>query len=372
MEVTILQDRLFSGLQVVSGIISPRTTLPILSNLLLEASNGELSLKATDLEIAVSTKTEVSVSTPGSITVPAKQFLGIVKELPNQPVKIEIQDKRVSLKCGKGIFSLIGVEREEFPKFPEIKNGATITLDGLLLQQAIRKSIFAVATDNVRPAMTGVLFQLEGDSLKMVATDGHRLARLKLGVRKNSSLLFDSKSELIISAKALQHLNRLLNEEEKTIMMKFDESYAGFFLKDTFLLSRLIEGPFPPYETVIPKDNNLILHINVAEMISAVRRVSIFSDTFTHQIRLLLRQDSLEISTGTPDIGEAREEMACQYKGSEMEIGYNASYLLDILRNIESERVAFSLKTPTSAGLITPEEGGEETLYLLMPLRLQE
>lgn len=436
MQFTILRDDLQKALQIVSTVVTSRTTYPMLGNLLVEArepaagataeepdserrfpactgtGGGELVLKATDLDISVSTRGEAQVKRPGGIAIPAKHFQSIVRELPNAPIEFSVpQDGggRVQLKCAQGRYGLLGVAKEEFPQFPVLKSQEGMSLEAKSLEAAIRKVSFAVASDTTRPAMTGVLIQrdADGQQLRLVATDGHRLARVTLPLGTGSSVPVQAEeskessksagtsaakatgkgsktnptggstatgslSNMILSSKAINYLSRILSDEDKTIEMRFDESHVGFYLRDTTILSRLIEGPFPPYEAVIPKDNDKLVRVDTGEFSSAARRVSIFSETFTHQIHLQFSPGKAVFSATTHDVGEGTDEVSCEYSGPEIGLYFNASYLLDILRNIESDQTMLALKTPLSAALITPLEDGAKTLYLLMPIRLPE
>jgi DNA polymerase-3 subunit beta len=400
MQLTILRDDLQKALQIVSTVVTSRTTYPMLGNLLLEAEEagsgserpgGGLVLKATDLDISVSTRVSAEVKKPGGIAIPAKHFQNIVRELPNAPVEVKVADEaagRIQLKCAQGRYGLVGVPREEFPQFPVIKGQESLSLRTAMLEQAMRRVVFGVATDTTRPAMSGVLFQrdLERGELRLVATDGHRLARVSfpLGDASEKSTgqvgkaapkgqkSAPSVSSMILSSKAINYLGRVLSDEDETIQMRFDESHAGFLLTNTTILSRLIEGPFPPYEAVIPKDNDKTVVVATAEFSAAIRRVSIFSETFTHQIQLQIKPGKMIISATTHDVGEGTDELSCEYSGPEISLYFNGSYLLDIVRNIESSQSALALKSPLSAALITPAEDGDKTLYLLMPIRLPE
>ncbi len=369
MKFTVAQDKLVAGLQSLIGVVPTKSTFPILSNILLEAQEKKLVISATDLEIAAVTSVESKSSSAGSITVPARQFTEIVKQLPSLPVEIEAGDNRVTIKCDRSRFNIVGLPKDDFPKMPEIKKDRSLKLSGGMLQSIIKKTLFAVANDSSRPALCGVLLQMSGDNLKVVTTDGRRLALFEAMIPPVSH-----KSELLLSPKGLNVVNRMLGGEEKEIAVQFDDSYTKFSFEGTTVYARHIEGTYPDYEKVIPSGNKKVMTASVDLFTAAVKRVAILSDTFTYQIKLSLKGDALELSSQTVDIGEAKENMAVAYQGDEMDIGYNASYLLDILKNVESDELNMYLNTPLSAGLIKPTKQPEEykLTYLLMPLRLPE
>lgn len=369
MKITLAQDRLVEGLQSLIGVVPSKSTFPILSNILLDAQDKRLSLSATDLEIAAITQVEAKVQNPGSITVPARQFTEIIRQLPALPVELEVNDNRVTIKCDRSRFSIVGMPKDDYPKMPELKKDKGFKLSGSLLQTIIKKTLFAVANDTSRPALCGVLFQMNGDSLRVVTTDGRRLALFETMIPPVSH-----KSELLLSPKGLNIINRMIGGEEKEISVQFDESYSKFSFDGTTVYARHIEGTYPDYEKVIPTNNKKVLTVNVENFTAAVKRVAILSDTFTYQIKLSLKADTVDLSSQTVDIGEAKETMAASYQGDDMDIGYNASYLLDILKNIDSEELNMYLNTPLSAGLVKPAKQAEDykLTYLLMPLRLPE
>ncbi len=359
------------ALQRVSAVVPTRTTFPILANLLIEAEKDKVTLKATDLELAISTMFPAEVKKPGAITIPAKQFSAIVKDLPACPIQLTVEGKKASLECDKRLFRFMGIEKEEFPAFPQVGERAKLSFSASAMERAIRKGSFAISLDAPsRPALSGALWQLDGDRIKFVATDGHRLARIQTSLQG-----LEAKSELIVPPKALSQLARLIAESaQEAFEVNFNDKYLGFYFQGTTLVSKLIEGPYPNVDQVIPSENKKTLKVGVEDLLSAVRRVANFSDSYTHQIKLTLKKDALELHAATADLGEAKETLACSYKDEELILGYNGSYLTEILKNIDTPQAVFKLNTPLSAGVITPEtqKEGEEILYLLMPIRLPE
>ena len=371
MKFSAQQTEMSEALQRVSTVVPTRTTFPILSNLLIEAEKDRVFLKATDLEIAIATSFAAEVKKPGAITIPAKQFSSIVKDLPGNAIQFTLEGKKASLECDKRIFKFMGIEKQEFPTFPQIADRPMLHFSANAIDRAIRKSAFAISTDAPsRPALSGALWQLDGDAVKLVATDGHRLARIQFSIPQ-----LEAKTELIVPPKSLNQLTRLINESaQEAFDINFNDKYIGFYFENTTLVSKLIEGPYPNIDQVIPPENKKTLKVSVADLLSAVRRVSNFSDTYTHQIKLTLKKDSLELHAATPDLGEAKETLACSYRDEDLIVGYNGAYLTEILKNIDTEQAVFKLNTPLTAGVITPEtqKEGEEILYLLMPIRLPE
>ncbi len=381
MKFSAERSELLKALQSVLSVVPTRTTLQVLSNILLEADNtkgvGKLKLAATDLDTFVVKTLPVNVLKTGEITVPAKVFADIVREAPETEIEVSSTEMRVEIKFGKGIYKISGLPKEDFPKLPEMNLAKQIKINGADLSKMIRKTIFGVSDDETRPALNGVLWRTKGDKMEMIATDGHRLARISLANKKLKGMHED----VIIPPKALNLLVRFIGDEEKDVGIIFGENNIIFSLEDTILSSRLIEGPYPNFEQVIPKDNDKKLVADIETLANTVKRVAILSNTLTHQVKLGLKKGqgkaggTIELSSVNFDLGgEAKENLPCEYKGEDIEIGYNASYMLDILRQMDGEKVTFELSTPVSAGVISsdPQKEGEEYLCLLMPLRLVE
>lgn len=372
MKVTIpASSMLMGGIQTVLNVVPPKTTLPILSNLLLETDTESLRIGATDLDLSIITRCPVQITEPGSITVPARKFAEIVRELPDTPVDIEVDERKVVIRCGQGVFRLSGTDKEEFPTLPEVQSERSVTLSSSALQRLIRKTLFAVSTDETRPNLNGALWRIGKGMVLMVATDGHRLAKASM-----ASEVPDVVTEgIIVPPKALSNLARLIGESEVPPRITIGDNQIVFELEQSTLCSRLIEATFPEYERVIPTNNRQSLRVNREALQSAVRRVAVLSNSTTRQVRFSIKPGYVELSASSQDIGgEAREEVPAQYTGEPLDIGYDYRYILDVIDRIESEDVVFRLETPISAGLITPAEQaeGEDYLCLIMPLRLTE
>jgi DNA polymerase-3 subunit beta len=353
----------------ILSIVPPKTTLPILSNLLFELEEGNLSLKATDLDVSMTSTVEVDAQKSGSIAVPAKVFFEIVKELPDFDLEISTYENRMEIKCGSGVYKVSGFPADDFPKLPDIHVARQVKLDGKALIGMIKKALFAVSKDETRPALNGVYWHTKDDSLNMVSTDGHRLANV---ARKDIKIGGYTK-DIIVPPKVLENLVRLLGDEPGKVGVIINESSIVFMFENVVLTSRLLEGPYPNYDQVIPKDNNKVMTVDREILNAAVRRVAILSNSLTHQVKFSLKAEELELSATNFDLGgEAKENLKVHYKNEDMEIGYNSNYIIDILRHVDGDEVNFELNTPTTAAIIrsSTAEEKEEYFFLVMPLRL--
>jgi len=337
--------------------------------MLFELEEGKLSLKATDLDVSMTSTIEVDAQKSGSIAVPAKVFFEIVRELPDFDLEISTSENRMEVKCGSGVYKVSGFPADDFPKLPDIHVARQVKLDSRVLVGMVKKALFAVSRDETRPALNGVYWHTKNDCLNMVSTDGHRLAKVS---RKDLKIGGYTK-DIIVPPKVLDNLVRLLGDEPGEIGIIINESSIVFMFENVILTSRLLEGPYPNYDQVIPKDNNKIMTADREILNAAVRRVAILSNTLTHQVKFSLKMDELELSATNFDLGgEARENLKVQYKNEEMEIGYNSNYIVDILRHVEGDEVNFELNTPTTAAIIKSSmiDENEEYFFLVMPLRL--
>jgi DNA polymerase-3 subunit beta len=362
---------LMNGIQTVLNVVPPKTTLPILSNVLLEADANGFRIGATDLDQSIVTGVPAQIAETGAITVPARKFAEIVRELPDTPVEIEVDGVKIVIRCDRGVFRLIGVDRDEFPNFPEVQSDVSVTVSPAVLQRLIRKTIFAVSTDETRPGLGGAYCRMESAKIMMVATDGHRLAKVTVPSEIDTAIT----EGIIIPPKALHNLARLIGETELPPRITIGKNHTVFQLEHTTLYSRLIEATFPDYERVIPKNNSKILSVNRDMLHSAVRRVAVLSNATTRQIRFSIRPGYIELSASSHDIGgEAREEVPAQYDGVPLDTAYDYRFILDVVDRMDSDEIVFRLETPVSAGLITPSETpeGEEYLCLVMPLRFTD
>jgi DNA polymerase-3 subunit beta len=368
MRFTISREKLQEGLAAVTASIPAKTTLPVLANILIEATDKGIRLSGTDLDIAVTTEVAADVETTGATTVPAKKLSEIARELPPAPVRIAAAgEQRVTLDCGRSHFKILGLPRDEFPAFPNVSFKESWRIRSGDLQKLITHTSFAVSTEESRPILNGVLWELRPEMMRMVATNGHRLAKMDTPIKSGGA----PSSDLIVPAKALEQIRRLFPEDEELEIAKGD-NHLGFRSPFTAVFTRLIEGPYPPYDQVLPKDNNRVAIADRTALTSALRRMSIIASDQTHRIRLSFNAGMLKFSVQTPDLGEAADELAVRYTGDALDIGFNANYLLEILRFIPTDEVRLTFKAPERAATIEPEGWADPASYLclVMPLRL--
>ena len=368
MRFTISREKLQEGLAAVAASIPAKTTLPVLSNILVETTEKGIRLSGTDLDIAVSTEVAADVETTGAITIPAKKLSEIARELAPSPVKIAAAgEQRITLDCGRSHFKILGLPRDEFPSFPIVRFHESWRIRSGELQKLISHTSFAVSTEESRPILNGVLWELKADSMRMVATNGHRLAKMEVQIKVTGAPAAD----LIVPPKALEQVRRLFPADEELEIARGD-NHLGFRSPFTSVFTRLIEGPYPNYDQVIPKDNDRIVIADKIALTSVLRRMSVIASDQTHRIRLSFNSGMLRFSVQTPDLGEATDELAVRYTGDQLDIGFNASYLLEILRYIPTEEVRLTFKAPERAATIEPEGWADQAAYLclVMPLRL--
>lgn len=368
MRFTISREKLQEGLGAVAASIPGKTTLPVLANILVETTERGIRLSGTDLDIAVSTEVAADVETSGAITIPAKKLTEIARELPPAPVKIATSgEQRISLECGRSKFKLLGLPRDEFPTFPTVRFNESWRIRSGEVQKLISHTAFAVSTEESRPILNGVLWELRPDLMRMVATNGHRLAKMEVPVKASTA----PASDLIVPPKALEQIRRLFPADEELEIAKGD-NHLGFRSPFTAVFTRLIEGPYPNYDQVIPRDNDRIAVADKSALISALKRMSVIASDQTHRIRMSFNTGMLKFSVQTPDLGEAQDELPVRYTGDALDIGFNANYLLEILRYIPTDEVKMTFKAPERACTIEPEAWADPAKYLclVMPLRL--
>jgi DNA polymerase-3 subunit beta len=369
MKLTITREQLQEGLVAVAASVPAKTTLPILSNILLEAGRDGIRLSGTDLDIAVSTTVTASVDQEGAITLPARKLVEIVRELPSAAIRLTASgEQRVTIECGRSRFRLLGLPREEFPAFPSVKFEGGWRTSSRELQKLIGHVAFAASTEESRPILNGVLWELRPERMRMVATNGHRLARMDVPTSETQGA---SQADLIVPPKALEQIRRLFDTDE-TVEIARSENHLGFRTASTQIFTRLIEGPYPNYEQVIPRENDKSATADKGALIAALRRMSIVASDQTHRIRMAFANGSCKLSVQTPDLGEAQEELNVSYEGDPLEIGFNAAYLLEILKYIPTDEVRMTFKAPERAATCEPVGWDDPASYLalVMPLRL--
>jgi DNA polymerase-3 subunit beta len=369
MKLTITREQLQEGLVAVAASVPAKTTLPILSNILLEASKEGIRLSGTDLDISVSTTVSASVDQEGAITLPARKLVEIVRELPSAAIRLTASgEQRVTIECGRSRFRLLGLPREEFPAFPSVKFDGGWRISSTELQKLIGHVAFAASTEESRPILNGVLWELRPERMRMVATNGHRLARMDVPTSETQGA---SQADLIVPPKALEQIRRLFGTDE-TVEIARSENHLGFRTSATQIFTRLIEGPYPNYEQVIPRENDKVATADKSALTAALRRMSIVASDQTHRIRMAFANGSCKLSVQTPDLGEAQEELNVSYEGDPLEIGFNAAYLLEILKYIPTDEVRMTFKAPERAATCEPVGWNDPASYLalVMPLRL--
>jgi DNA polymerase-3 subunit beta len=370
MKFSISQETLVQCLQKVSGVVPSKSTTPILENVFFELDDEKLQITGTDLEVSVSTQTTPDrIDRTGSVALPARVIIEMVRSLPNIMIQFESdKNHRVKITTEQGHYQVSGISKDNFPEIPKVSTTHTLELDNARLHRMFSKTIFAVSADELRPALMGVFVQIMPNELRMVATDGHRLSKI---IDKN----FKSKQKaanIIIPPKAVQLVLKNI-DGEGTTKIAVEEKMLCFIFENTTLFTRLVEGQYPDYDRVIPSDNKNQLTVNKSLLMSTVKRVSLFSNAFTHQVRFSIDKEKISVQSEDLDVGgEAKEEIAAQYGAEPMDIGYNAVYVMDILKQIDTDSLTFHLKSPMSAALVTPDVQieGEDFEMLLMPIKL--
>jgi DNA polymerase-3 subunit beta len=373
MKFIISSTTLLRGLQKVSGVLGTNNTLPILEDFLFELNGDTLRITASDLETTISVVLTADMAEDvGVIAIPAKMLMDIMKSLPNVPVTISVAGTSIEIFAGEGKYKLIGHESDEFPQVPEIDNPTSLELNSALLVNAFNKTLFATGNDELRPVMSGVLFEVTEESLTFVATDAHKLVRYR-----RHDIKTETPASIILPKKPLSHLKNIMSEDEE-IPVKFDfnDTNAKIEFDDIVLICRLIDGKYPNYEAVIPTMNPYNLSIDRKNLLNAIRRVSIFGSKSTHQVRfkisgkeLLLTAEDLDFSS------EAKERLTCSYEGDDIEIGFNSRFIQEMLNTLEPERIIIELSAPNRAGIIISEREDndpEDILMLIMPVMLTQ
>jgi len=368
MNLTIAKDQLLNGLQAVQNVVSTRTTLPILSNVLMRAEGERLEFTATDLDVTIACGVEAQVKKAGASTVPVKKLFGIARELNGTEIDMEVDDKNVcSLRCGPSFYKINGLSAEEFPPLPQFKEEKKVTLPQETVKSMMRKTSFAISTDEARYVLNGIFFSLKDHKMTMVATDGRRLALVDEEVDVSEK----SQGEFIIPAKAVNELNRLLQEKGE-VEMKYSENQAAFTLKDekgfsVLIITKLIEGNYPNYRQVIPSETKERVTLPRDEFLHALRRAEIMTSEKANSVKLTFGKNNLAITANAPEVGEAKESIAINYKGKEIAVAFNPKYLIDPLNALPNDEVFIELIDELSPGVL---KINGPFLYVVMPMRL--
>jgi DNA polymerase-3 subunit beta len=369
MNFIVSSNTLLRHLQSISGVLSTNSSLPILDNFLFEIIDKKLTILASDLETTMMTSLEVQMEEAGKIAIPAKLLLDVLKNLPDQPCSFRVNaDFGIEIGYDNGNSKMVGFNAEEYPKLPVLENKSSVKITGEILSRAINKTIFATGNDELRPVMSGVYCQFSEQEITFVATDAHKLVRY---TRKDFAA--DGNASFILPKKPLNLLKSNVRGDEELII-EFNTANAIFTFNDITLICRLIDGKYPNYEAVIPKENPNILTIDRQQFLSSIKRVSIFSNKTTHQIKLKITGSELLLSAEDLDFSNAASErLTCQYDGDDMEIGFNSRFLMDMLSNLDTTEIRLAMSIPSRAGLLMPnlpENQEEDILMLVMPVML--
>ena len=370
MKFVVSSTALLKQLTALNGVITTNPVVPILENFLFEVSTGKLTVYASDLQTSMITEISVEAKQKGSIAVPARILLDTLKNLPEQPVTFTIDEDTYSIEISSdnGRYKLSGENATDFPRVPAVKNGQSVDVPSDILSRAIASTIFAASNDELKPAMTGVFINIADTNTTFVATDGHRLIRYR-----RVDIASEGSNTLIIPKKALNLLKTSLPSEKTVVKLEFNASNAFFSFDNIKMICRLIDERFPDYENAIPANNPNKLSISRVDLLNSLKRISIYANKTTHQVRLKIAGSEMQISAEDLDFSnEANERLSCEYEGEDMEIGFNAKFLIEMLNNMDSESVDINLSAPNRAGLLLPtkKDKNEDVLMLVMPVML--
>lgn len=370
MELVVRKNDLLRELQLFQGIVERKNTIPILANVLMEASGEEVRFLATDLEVALRSRCAASVAKPGSLTVPAKKLYEIVKALPDTDVRIREEKNGVKVAADRFDSRIQTLPLEDFPTLPDATGKESVALPGTLLREMVEKIQFAMTSEDTRYYLNGALFVLRGAEIALVATDGHRLAHVSV-TRQAADAPTVDESRVILPKKTVWELGRLLAEADGDIRYERAENHIFFSVGGRVLISRMIEGQFPAYERVIPKGNDKRIEFERERITNAIRRVSLLSNERSRAIKFEIEKDKVEITSNSAEIGEAREVLAADYAGAPLQICFNAQYVQDFLNVVKTDAVAMELKDEVSQAIMRPVGTLDyEYTYVLMPMRI--
>ncbi len=368
MNLTITKEQIINGLQAVQNVVSTRTTLPILSNVLIRAEKDRVEFTATDLDVTIACAVEASVKKSGAATVPVKKLFGIVRELTNSDIEIEVDERNCcSVRSGASFYKINGLSADEFPPLPKFKEEKKVILPQEKVRSMLKKTSFAISTDESRYVLNGIFISLKEHKMTLVATDGRRLAL----VDEEVDLSEKSQGEFIVPAKAVNELNRLLQDKGE-VEIRYSDNQASFTLKDDkgfsiLIISKLIEGNYPNYRQVIPAEAKERIALGREEFLHALKRAEIMTSEKSNSVKLAFTKNNLAITANSPEVGEARESLAINYKGKEMAIAFNPKYMIDPLNALPNEEVFLELIDELSPGVF---KINGPFLYVVMPMRL--
>ena len=369
MEFTVRKFDLLQELTLIQGVVERKTTIPILANVLVRAVDGELSILATDLEIGLKSSCPIKITTPGSLTLPAKRLYEIVRALPDKEIKFKRGDGNwVTMTCGSSRFRIAGLPQEDFPTIAE-PTGKTVKIGSEILAKLISRTVFAISTEDSKYTLSGALMLIKPGSITMVATDGHRLAHIE------KSEPFEEVTEeirVLVPKKAMLELVKMGEGSEKEkIEFSRDDNHLFFDMGKRLLVARMLTGQFPNFEAVLPRNNDRTFLIDREEIAAAVRRVSILSDERSRTVRLSISKGTLEVTASHSDLGEAHETMEVAYNKEDLQVGFNYQYLLDFLGTADENQVSFEFKDSESAAQLRTASGTDcNYRYVVMPMRI--
>jgi len=371
MEITVTKAELLRELTATQGVVERKTTIPILSNYLFEAAEGKLALTATDLDLSLRTSCDAKVKKEGSCTIPARKLFEYVRLLPDADITIKLLENHwVSIRCGRSNTKMVGMAKSNFPSLPVFPTASVVQIPGQVLRGLISRTAFAISNEESRYTLNGALMLLKPESITMVATDGHRLAHCERPGEKFEGVSGEMKT--LVPKKAMDELKTLLDSTETdTVEFAKDDSTLFFRIGPRLLTSRQLTGQFPNFEAVLPKDNNKVITLNSDELDAAIQRVSQFADERSKAVRLKLEKGEVKISASSTEAGESEDSIEAPYNGESLTIGFNATYLLEFLKNASSAEVRLELKDAQSAGQLRPAEGDDyKYRYIVMPMRI--
>lgn len=365
MKLVVTKEVLLEGLQRTQNVVGSRPTLAILSNVLLETVEGGLKLTTTDLDTTLQCQIPAQIERPGSTTLPVRRFSAITRELGGNEVSIETDSKNIStIRCAGSFFKMFGLPKEEFPKFPELKDAVEVVMKQSHLRDGLKRTSYAISMDETRYVLNGILFSFKDNKLTLVATDGRRLALYEAELE----LARSQEREFIVPTKAIIELQRLLGEDGE-LRIAISQNIVAFYLGNVLLISKLVEGNYPNYRQVIPEEVREKIKLEREVLLNTVRRVSLLSVDKSSSVRLTFSKNNMDVVAITPEIGEARESLPIPYRGQDFSIAFNPEFLLDPLRNVSDEQIDLDLIDEMSPGVIrTPT--GSNFLYVLMPMRV--
>jgi DNA polymerase-3 subunit beta len=369
MELVVRKNDLLRELQLFQGIVERKNTIPILANVLMEAKGDKVRFLATDLEVGLRSACAATVTKPGALTLPAKKLFEIVRSLPDTDIRIAEEKGGVKVAADRFDSKMQTLPREDFPTLPEGGASPTASLPNVALKEMVAKTQFAITGEDTRFFLNGAQFVLRSDSMSLVATDGHRLALVT--VKRESQGKGEEESKAILPKKTLGELGRLLSDSDGEITYERGENHMFFTVADRLLISRMIDGQFPAYERVIPKSNDKHIEFERDRLTNAVKRVALLSNERSRSVKFHIEKGKVDVTSSSPELGEAHETLPVDYTGSSLQICFNAQYVLDFLSAVSTDIVALELKDEVSQAVMTPvgAEGYEYT-YVIMPMRV--